>query len=147
MKVKDVVDKFSFLIIEQDGQQALRTFKKVTPQEAAYIKANKQEIIDEILRQKAEREATEAKRKRQREEERQRLIDSGEAKLALVYYGSYLLNAQIAYVVKMNEEEKADMLTGVVIICTKWSGMSMRVPMKEKHPQSRGRSQARIWRK
>ena len=107
MKVKDVVDKFSFLIIEQDGQQALRTFKKVTPQEAAYIKANKQEIIDEILRQKAEREATEAKRERQREEERQRLIDSGEAKLALVYYGSYLLNAQIAYVVKMNEEEKS----------------------------------------
>ena len=107
MTITNIIKKFNPTVIQKSGEKMIQIRKKPNAREVAFIKENKQEIIDEILRQKAEREAAEAERERQREEERQRLIDSGEAKLALVYYGSYLLNAKIAYVVKMNEEEKS----------------------------------------
>ncbi len=107
MTITNFIKKFNPTVTQKSGEKMLQIRKKPNAQEVTFIKENKQEIIDEILRQKAEREAAEAERERQREEERQRLIESGKAKLALVYYGSYLLNAQIAYVVKMNEEEKS----------------------------------------
>ena len=99
MTNQEILKKYKVRIREVDGNEGLSVGGKLTKADTEYIKANKDSIISDI---KAEISAKEAKKQAEIDEK----IKSGEAKLCVVFSGSYFLDCDVAYVIKADEEHQ-----------------------------------------
>ena len=90
MNINEMIRKWRLVLTEKDGKKGLRVLRKISPTELTMIREKKDEIIAELEHQRAEREAIEAQKKADREEEI-RAIKAGEKTITVKWTdGEYL---------------------------------------------------------
>jgi hypothetical protein len=90
MNINEMIRKWRLVLTEKDGKKGLRVLRKISPTELTMIREKKDEIIAELEHQRAEREAIEAQKKADREEEI-RAIKAGEKTIKVKWVdGEYL---------------------------------------------------------
>ena len=90
MNINEMIRKWRLVLTEKDGKKGLRVLRKISPTELTMIREKKDEIIAELEHQRAEREAIEAQKKADREEEI-RAIKAGEKTITAKWTdGEYL---------------------------------------------------------
>ncbi len=107
-RMQELITKYRMEIVSQNGVEGIRCDAKPSAADTTEILAAKPAILAELHRQIDERKAAKKAAAEAAEAEKDRLIESGEAKLAVVYSGSYLMDVEIAYVVKMSAEEQKE---------------------------------------
>ena len=76
MTIQEIIKKYHPQVTVRNGETAIQIFRKPTAKDVSYIKGHKQEIIDELERQEAEREAKWAAQKAEQEAAEKPLIDA-----------------------------------------------------------------------
>ena len=90
MNINEMIRKWRLVLTEKDGKKGLRVLRKISPTELTMIREKKDEIIAELEHQRAEKEAIEAQKKADREEEI-RAIKAGEKTITVKWTdGEYL---------------------------------------------------------
>lgn len=90
MKVNEMIGKWQMELAEKDGQPGIKLHGKATAKQIEMIKKAKPEIVAELQRRAAEKEARIAKEKAVLETEKQAIL-KGEKPITLEYYdGEYL---------------------------------------------------------
>ena len=90
MTTSEILKKWDIRVVEKDGKKGLGVTGKLTPKEAAEIKAKKEEIIAELERRSAEKEAEIMAKEAARKEER-KAIRLGEKMITVSWHdGEYL---------------------------------------------------------
>lgn len=96
MNINEMIRKWRLVLTEKDGKKGLRVLRKISPTELTMIREKKDEIIAELEHQRAEREAIEAQKKADREEEI-RAIKAGEKTITVKWTdGEYLQAYQVS---------------------------------------------------
>lgn len=110
--MKELISKFQIGIVMKDGQKMLGVKGKPNATETEKIKSNKQLIIETIENESKAREIREKelieKRAKEFEENEAKidsLIQSGEAKLCLLFGGDFLSDVSVSYVVMASDED------------------------------------------
>jgi hypothetical protein len=96
MNINEMIRKWRLVLTEKDGKKGLRVLRKISPTELTMIREKKDEIIAELEHQRAEKEAIEAQKKADREEEI-RAIKAGEKTITVKWTdGEYLQAYQVS---------------------------------------------------
>ncbi|NMA58655.1 hypothetical protein [Clostridium cochlearium] len=105
---EEIIKKYNIKIGYKNGMEGLQCSRKVEERDLIYLKENKQNIIKYIKEKEDFEKLRKEKRNADRKAKEDELIKSGEAKLAIVYSGSYLANKELAYVRKLTLEEEKE---------------------------------------
>jgi hypothetical protein len=104
-EIEGLIKKYMLSIVTKDGKEGLIPSKKPSSSDIEKIKKYRLEIIDTIKAKKKAIAEAEENRKKQEAERKNKLIESGVAKLALVFSGSYQSDVEIWYVMDATDKE------------------------------------------
>lgn len=86
MTINELISKWNMKLVEQDGKVGIQIQGKATPKQIEEIKASKDQLIEELRRRKAERDARDAERQARVEKEKAEYISTADLRRCLVLY-------------------------------------------------------------